>query len=909
MAFPSRRRHKVRRIARILSFAGGLAAPVLAQGNWEAIGVPALRDIAPSITGGGFTFGQAEGDCVVSGCFEVNPAGVSQPVGIFTYTNSGGISATGFTNSVGTDSAHADFVAPVIYAGSGAAAPGIAYGITAIDSYEAGFISSILLNSTPVPDKIINQSFAWTQDSGANLTASQQVVVDLEYDNYVFAHGTIFVSAAGGSGAVTSPGTAYDSIGVGVFGGAALAGPTIDNGRSKPDISAPASSTSISTAEVSGVTALVYQAAMNNAGGAGTAAVATDERVIKALLLNGAVKQTGWTHTTTAPLDPIQGAGTVNAYNAYQQLVAGKHSPASVNNPAVGGPHPANATVNVNSLSGWDSASLTSSTLTDSYRDYVFGPAIGAGITGYDLTATLVWNRPLNSFASNAINNFDLFLYDATASLTTSIDSSVSTVDNVEEIFHQNLAPGHVYDLEVLRHGGALGSPGVVTNTADTYALAFNFAPDSQQSVWVLPGGGTWGTASNWANNAVPDGVGAAANLGAAITGPGNLTLDANRTVAQLLFKSTNTYSISSGNSPSNALTLWNSSGDTAAINDQSGNPTINSPVQLNSNAVISVTNAANTLTINGSIGGAGTLTETGAGTLVLSNSNSYAGATTITSGVLVIDAANGLPGGLGVVNNGTLKINAANSIAQITGSGALFIGPGGALTLPGGAASSQSALSIAAGGTLAMNNVHNSLTLSYNPGGTSGSPNAVIRGYLQNGYNAGHWDAGGGAKNGLVGAITSASAGATSTFSIGYADGNDRAAVGLSAGQEEIKFTYAGDANLDGQVNLSDLSILASHFGSAGAQWDQADFSYDGSVNLTDLSILASHFGDGVGNPLEDAQIHSQFAQDLAMVESSNPAFALEVNRLVPEPSSLAMLTLGGLALHKRRRRIRAKR
>jgi hypothetical protein len=118
------------------------------------------------------------------------------------------------------------------------------------------------------------------------------------------------------------------------------------------------------------------------------------------------------------------------------------------------------------------------------------------------------------------------------------------------------------------------------------------------------------------------------------------------------------------------------------------------------------------------------------------------------------------------------------------------------------------------------------------------------------------------------------------------------------------MKFTYGGDASLDGQVNLTDLSILASHFGNTTAQWDQADFSYDGTVNLTDLSILASHFGDGVGNTLDDARVHAQFGQDLAMIESSDPAFASEVSRLVPEPSSLTLLAIGGMGLLKRRRR-----
>ena len=203
------------------------------------------------------------------------------------------------------------------------------------------------------------------------------------------------------------------------------------------------------------------------------------------------------------------------------------------------------------------------------------------------------------------------------------------------------------------------------------------------------------------------------------------------------------------------------------------------------------------------------------------------------------------------------------------------------------------------------MNGPHNAFILNY---GTAASPNASIRQYLQNGYNAGKWDAGGTSPNPNVGAITSSTAAATNAYSIGYADGSDGVVAGLSGGQEEIKFTYAGDANLDGQVNLTDLVMLANHFGSTGTNWDQGDFSYDGSVNLTDLTILASHFGDGVGNPLQEAQIHAQFAQDLELLESTDPTFASEVSRLVPEPSSISLLTLAGIGLLKRRSRIPAK-
>lgn len=57
---------------------------------------------------------------------------------------------------------------------------------------------------------------------------------------------------------------------------------------------------------------------------------------------------------------------------------------------------------------------------------------------------------------------------------------------------------------------------------------------------------------------------------------------------------------------------------------------------------------------------------------------------------------------------------------------------------------------------------------------------------------------------------------------------------------------TIMGDANLDGVVDLLDLSLLASHFGDEGA-WMDGNFNHDMQVDLLDLSILASYFGQEV--------------------------------------------------------------
>ena len=55
---------------------------------------------------------------------------------------------------------------------------------------------------------------------------------------------------------------------------------------------------------------------------------------------------------------------------------------------------------------------------------------------------------------------------------------------------------------------------------------------------------------------------------------------------------------------------------------------------------------------------------------------------------------------------------------------------------------------------------------------------------------------------------------------------------------------TIPGDANLDGRVNVNDLTILLSHFGQSGMDWNEGDFNGDTVVDVNDLTILLSNFG-----------------------------------------------------------------
>ena len=132
-------------------------------------------------------------------------------------------------------------------------------------------------------------------------------------------------------------------------------------------------------------------------------------------------------------------------------------------------------------------------------------------------------------------------------------------------------------------------------------------------------------------------------------------------------------------------------------------------------------------LSLAGTIGGAGSLSKTGAGTLELLGDNTYSGGTTISAGTLLVGngGASGTLGTGAVTNNAALVFNRSGTLtaANISGTGTLGKQGTGNLILSG--TSTYTGATTVSAGTLSVNGSITSAT-TVNSGGTLGGSGTV---------------------------------------------------------------------------------------------------------------------------------------------------------------------------------------
>jgi hypothetical protein len=352
-------------------------------------------------------------------------------------------------------SGHATTVGAYFYGVNSSLAPGVA----AIDVYEIGswvdgFLKLGSLSMPAVESRAVS-NHSWIGTSGSG-TDDQEILRRFDFaiqrDDFLAV-----VALNNGSGNPVPPllGSSYNGLVVGLSSGDHSTGTSSADGagRVKPDIVSPFGLTSYAAPAVGAAAALLLE----KAGAVGSLADATRSVVLKAILLAGATKNEfpSWDRTTTRPLDEHYGAGQLNVYRSYHVLTVG--------------PQAASASVSVRPR-GWDFRAASSGS-----RFYFFDVAAGNTASGF--SAALTWNRVIADGPgfgwgnpTSTLANLTLKLHTATGfTVGTLVDSSASTVDNVEHIYAPALAPGR-YALEV---------------TSDTTGVDYGFAWFSLPTVTI----------------------------------------------------------------------------------------------------------------------------------------------------------------------------------------------------------------------------------------------------------------------------------------------------------------------------------------------------------------------------------------------------------------------------------------
>jgi len=201
--------------------------------------------------------------------------------------------------------------------------------------------------------------------------------------------------------------------------------------------------------------------------------------------------------------------------------------------------------------------------------------------------------------------------------------------------------------------------------------------------------------------------------------------------------------------------------------------------------------------------------------------------------------------------------------------------------------------ISIAAGARL---DIQDNKLITATPVGTwNGTAFTDVSGMIASGRNGGDWSGSGGIVTSQSDAI------AAGLTSIGIATAQQVKGISASetatwAGQTVsgsdtlVMYTYAGDANLDGKINVDDYGRIDLNIPLGTSGWFNGDFNYDGTINVDDYGIIDFNVG----------------IQGAAFPTSTNVGGRI-VAAAVPEPSTpvlvgLALALCGGIRGRKPR-------
>jgi autotransporter-associated beta strand protein len=398
--------------------------------------------------------------------------------------------------------------------------------------------------------------------------------------------------------------------------------------------------------------------------------------------------------------------------------------------------------------------------------------------------------------------------------------------------------------------------------------------------IWNGAGGnGNWSTTSNWflapsnGSNLIFAGTTQTSTTNNSLSSVGSVTFD---NTAGSFTLSGNAVTISGGitNNSSHAQTINLNLTLSAAqqFNAATGNLVLNGTIANGGNA-LTVVGSSNT-TLSASVSGAGGIAKEGSGMLTLSGDNSYAGGTTVNAGTLIVAHANALGAGSLAINNTAIAKLQAGLTAPVQLP---------SLTIAGG--TTPTATLDVTDNNMVIHNGSISTTIAQLKSGLNSSGTLWTGAGIQSSPAAADAAAHGNAAVFAVGAIRNIDKNSNLIYSTWPASPSpDGGAAGLATTDVLVKYTYFGDADLNGVVdNTTDYDLWSNGFTNPGLAatngWLYGDFDFSGVVdNTTDYDLWSTGFAHQ-GGPLRG---NSRSATPVANVQP------------VPEPSGLVLAALG---------------
>jgi hypothetical protein len=370
-------------------------------------------------------------------------------------------------------------------------------------------------------------------------------------------------------------------------------------------------------------------------------------------------------------------------------------------------------------------------------------------------------------------------------------------------------------------------------------------------STWNNTAAGDWNISTNWTAS-VPNSIGAVVNLGSKITAASSVYSDLPIIVGTINFNNSNTYVVGGVGT----LTFQTSTGS-ASVNVLQGTHKISIPTIIASNTVFNVSSGAtlkvsNPVTINAGQ----SLTQAGAGTVTYESTISVGA-----SGSFALAGSSSIA----ALSLGTA---ATASIATHTGSSPTLL--------------QTNSLTLGAGS--ALNLANNDLIVH---AGSLTTLNAA----LASGYNNGAWNGSGIAST----AAASDSTHLTALGSMQAASAGTFEGAPVSAGDVLLKYTYYGDATLDGKVDGSDYSRIDNGYLTHATGWNNGDFNYDNVIDGSDYTLIDNAFnaqGGAIASEIANPSVTAT-----AQIAGSSAA-------AVPEPAAMSLLAIGAAGVLGRRRR-----